>query len=115
VGFPPPPPTPRAGGPPAPPPTPPPLAPRHLAIAPAVTRTPPSPEQHPPAATRTPQRIMPRTGQHAITVGLPRRNAICPLDQPTQRHHQHGEQPLHLLGLARGMETIIADAVKPFW
>src|SRR5262249_16509989 len=72
------------------------------------------PKQHLPTTTRTPQRITPRTGQHAITVGLLRHDTIRPLDQPTQRHHQRGEHPLHLLGLARGMETIITYAVKPF-
>src|SRR5258708_36885865 len=67
-----------------------------------------------PATPRTTERITPRTGQHASAVGLLRHDTIRPLDQPTQRHHQRGEYPLHLLGLARGMETIIAYAVKPF-
>src|SRR5215813_11484343 len=93
---------------------PPPLDRLQLVIDDAVTWVPHLPEQHLPATTRTPQRITPRTGQHALTVGLPRRDTIRPLDEPTQRHHQRGEHPLHLLGFARGMETIITYAVKPF-
>src|SRR5215813_8327741 len=80
----------------------------------AVTWVPHLPEHHLPATPRTTERITPRTGQHAITVGLPRRNAIRPLDQPTQRHHQHGEQPLHLLDFARSMQPIITNAMEPF-
>ena len=63
----------------------------HLVIDDTITRMPYLPKHHLPAATRTPQRITTRTGQHAITVGLLRRNAIRPLDQPTQRHHQLSE------------------------
>src|SRR4030095_597145 len=80
----------------------------------AVTWVPHLPEQHLPAATCTPQRIPPCTGQHALTVGLLRHDAIRPLDQPPQRHHQRGEHPLHLLGFACGMQTIIANAMEPF-
>src|SRR5882762_8893356 len=53
----------------------------------AVTWVPHLPEQHLPAATRTSQWITARTGQHALPVGLPRRDTIRPLDQPTQCHH----------------------------
>ena len=70
-------------------------------------------QDHLPATPSTPQRITPRTGEHTIAVG-PRRDAIRPPDQPTQRLHQRGEHHLHLLGLTRGMETIIANAVKTF-
>src|SRR6266700_2438765 len=80
----------------------------------AVTWMPHFPEHHLPATPRTTERITTRTGQHASAVGLLHRDTIRPFDQPTQRHHQRCEHPLHLLGLARGMETIIADAVKPF-
>src|SRR5215470_4640843 len=80
----------------------------------AVTWMPHFPEHHLPATPHTTERITPRTGQHASAGGLLRHDTIRPLDQPTQRHHQRGEHPLHLLGLARGMETIIADAMKPF-
>ena len=79
----------------------------------AVTRVPHLPQDHLPATPSTPQRITPRTGEHTLAVG-PRRDAIRPPDQPTQCHHQRGEHPLHLLGLTRGMETIIANAVKSF-
>src|SRR5262245_62021596 len=72
------------------------------------------PEHHLPATPRTPERITTRTGQHALTVGLLRHDAIGPLDQPTQRYHQRGEHPLHFLDLARGMQPIIADAMEPF-
>src|SRR5467141_1886342 len=85
-----------------------------LVIDHAVTWVPHLPEQHLPAATCTPQRITPCTGQHALTIGLLRRDAIRPLDQPTQRHHQRCEHPLHLLGFACGMQTIIAHAMEPF-
>src|SRR5712691_9237569 len=54
-----------------------------LVIDHAVTWVPHQPEQHLPAATGTPQRIPPCTGQHALTIGLPPRTAIRPLDQPT--------------------------------
>src|SRR5216683_4609965 len=80
----------------------------------AVSWVPHLPEHHLPTTTSTTERITPRTGQHAITVGLLRRDAIRPLDQPTERHHQHGEQPLHLLDFARGMQPIITNAMKPF-
>src|SRR6516165_9165413 len=79
-----------------------------------VTWMPHLPEHHLPATPRTPERITTRTGQHASAVGLLHRDTIRPFDQPTQRHHQRCEHPLHLRGLARGMEPIIADAVKPF-
>src|SRR5882762_6816777 len=78
----------------------------------AVTWMPHFPEHHLPATLRTTERITPRTGQHASAVGLLRHDTIRPLDQPTQRHHQRGEYPLHLLGLARGMETIITNGVS---
>src|SRR6266699_917425 len=80
----------------------------------AVTWMPHFPEHHLPATPRTTERITPRTGKHASAVGLLCRDTIRPLDQPTQRHHQRGEHPLYLLGLARGMETIITYAVKTF-
>src|SRR6266568_9446678 len=85
-----------------------------LVIDDTVTRMPHLPQHHLPAATPTTQRITPRTGQHALAIGLLRHDAIGPLDQPTQRHHQRCEHHLHLLGLARGMETIIANAMEPF-
>src|SRR5712691_2797204 len=87
---------------------------RQLVIDHAVTWVPHLPEQPLPAATCTPQRIPPCTGQHALTRGLLRHDAIRPLDQPTQRHHQRCEHPLHLLGFAWGMQTIIAKAMEPF-
>src|SRR5882724_9634658 len=79
----------------------------------AVTRVPHLPQNHLPATPSTPQRITPRTGEHTLAVG-PRRDAIRPPDQSTQRHHQRGEHPLHLLGLTRGMQPIIANAMKTF-
>src|SRR5919199_5867323 len=51
---------------------PPPLDRLHLVIDHAVTRMPHLPEHHLPAAMHTTQRITPRTGQHALTVALPR-------------------------------------------
>ena len=72
------------------------------------------PEQPLPAAPPTPQRIMPRTGQHALAIGLLGHEARGPRNQPTQRHHQRGAPPLHLFGLARGLQTIIAQAMEPF-
>src|SRR5216684_5270002 len=54
-----------------------------LVIDDTITRMPHLPEHHLPVATRTPQRITPRTGQHTIAGGLLRHNAIGPLDQPT--------------------------------
>jgi hypothetical protein len=86
----------------------------HLVIDHAVTRMPHLPQQHLPAATRTLQRITPCTGPHALTIGLLRHDAIRALDQPTECYHQRGEHPLHFLGLARGMQPIITNAVKPF-
>src|SRR5215475_6875562 len=64
--------------------------------------------------TPTAQRITPRTGEDTLTVGLPCRDTILPFDQPPECYHQPCEHLLHLLGLTRGMETIIANAVKPF-
>src|SRR6266436_2108739 len=80
----------------------------------AVTWVPHLPKHHLPATPRTTERITPRTGQHAITVSLLRHDAIRSLDQPTQCHHQHGEQPLHLLDFARGMQPIITNTMEPF-
>src|SRR6266478_8250589 len=79
----------------------------------AVTRVPHLPQDHLPATPSTPQRITPRTGEHTSAVG-PRRDAIRPPEQSTQRHHQRGEHPLHFLGLTRGMQPIIANAMKTF-
>src|SRR6266436_6602 len=80
----------------------------------AVTWVPHLPKHHLPATPRTTERITPRTGPHAITVSLLRHDAIRSLDQPTQCHHQHGEQPLHLLDFARGMQPIITNTMEPF-
>src|SRR5215831_10467682 len=93
---------------------PPPLDRLQLVVDHAVTRMPHLPEQHLPAAMHTTQRITPRTGQHALTVALPRRDMIRPLDQPPQRHHQRCEYPLHLLGFTRGMQSIITNTMEPF-
>src|SRR5262249_22571255 len=79
-----------------------------------VTWVPHLPEHHLPATPHTTQRITTRTGHHAITVSLLRHDAIRSLDQPTQCHHQHGEQPLHLLDFARGMPPIITHTMEPF-
>src|SRR5882724_10444536 len=78
-----------------------------------VTRVPHLPQDHLPATPSTPQRVTPRTGEHTLAVG-PHRDTIRPPEQPTQRHHQRGKQPLHLLGLTRGVQTIITNAVKTF-
>src|SRR5215471_11013977 len=51
-----------------------------LVIDDPITRMPHLPQQHLPAAPRTPQRIMPRTGQHAIAIGLLHHDAIRPLN-----------------------------------
>src|SRR2546425_9201778 len=80
----------------------------------AITWMPHFPEHHLPATPSTTERITPRTDKHARAVGCLRRDTIRPLDQPTQRHHQRCEHHLHLLGLARGMQTIIAYAMEPF-
>src|SRR5215470_7684556 len=93
---------------------PPPLDRLHLVIDDAGTRMPHLPQPHLPATPRTTERITTRTGQHASAVGLLHHNTIRPFDQPTQRHHQCGEHPLHFLDLARGMQPIIADAMEPF-
>src|SRR6266851_5049140 len=50
----------------------------------AVTWVPHLPAHHLPATTRTTEWLTPRTGKHAITGGLLHRDAIRPLDQPTQ-------------------------------
>src|SRR5216684_2950124 len=49
-----------------------------LVIDDTITRMPHLPKHHLPAATRTPQRITPRTGQHAIAIGLLRHDTIGP-------------------------------------
>ncbi len=85
-----------------------------LVIDHAITRVPHLPEDHVPSTTHTAQRITPRTGEDTLTVGLPRRDTIRPFDQPPERYHQPCEHLLHLLGLTRGMEPVIANAVKPF-
>src|SRR4029434_3920939 len=80
----------------------------------AITWVPHLPEDHVPAATPTAQRITPRTGEDTLTVGVSHRDTIRPLAQPPERYHQPCEHLLHLLGLTRGMEPVIANAVKPF-
>src|SRR4051794_2238325 len=78
-----------------------------------LTWVPHRPEDHVPSTTHTAQRITPRTGEDTLTVGLPRRETRRPVAQPPERSHQPGAHLLHLLGLPRGMEPVIAHAVNP--
>src|SRR5215831_8831930 len=57
---------------------PPPLDRLHLVIDESITRMPHLPEHPLPAAPPTRQRIMPRTGQHALAIGLLRHDATNP-------------------------------------